>query len=268
MPKISNAEDGPLNGLILAFPSPAEPEVSEVIAGKVIKPQPAKIVSSDKVFEYAGLSKQVIKEAEAVARRIRCRIRANIIDTGEDLLSIKDKLGHGNFGPWLKFYFGMSERTAQNLMRVADVFHDRPIVVDRLPAAVIYKLAAKSTPEDLRTVLHDEIRNGVLPDPKEVLARIRAASPRREQTLTDVVDVEFAPSTKSSVIILADAQASNENVATYEPLHENAPVFNEATQKFVDKMKEVFGSKFSSFRNVLLLAMNDPDGLRRALLEG
>ena len=41
---------------------------------------------------------------------------------GSLLVDMKGKLGHGDFLPWLEAEFAMSERSAQNFMRVADRF--------------------------------------------------------------------------------------------------------------------------------------------------
>jgi hypothetical protein len=126
-------------------------------------------------FDYFGVSDAVAEEAEATAERIRNRHRASIIDTGNDLRSIKDKLAHGKFGNWLDYHFGMSERTAQNYMNAATAFRSAPKVVDVLPPSTVYKLAAKGAPEEVRQSVIDEIVGGVTPDHRQIESRIAAA---------------------------------------------------------------------------------------------
>lgn len=126
-------------------------------------------------FDYSGVSKAVAKEAEATAERIRNRHRASIIDTGNDLVVIKKKLEHGQFGSWLSYHFGMSERTAQNYMNAADAFGSVPKVIDLLPPTIVYKLAAKGAPKDVKQFVIKEVVNGARLDHKEIEARIASA---------------------------------------------------------------------------------------------
>lgn len=143
-------------------------------------------------FDYTGVSKAVAEEAEATAERIRNRHRASIIDTGNDLCTIKDKLAHGQFGNWLTYHFGMSERTAQNYMNAAIAFGSVPKVVDVLPPSTVYKLAAKGAPEEVRQSVIDEIVSGVTPDYREIESRIAStkSGERRKREEERVVQKE------------------------------------------------------------------------------
>lgn len=85
------------------------------------------------------------------AARIHLRLgRAaeDIVAIGQDLISVKELLGHGNFLPWIKSEFGMSERSARNFMAVADRFGKSATVADFSPR-ILYALAAPSTPDDV-----------------------------------------------------------------------------------------------------------------------
>jgi hypothetical protein len=63
-----------------------------------------------------------------------------------------ERLGHGNFLPWIEAEFGMSEWTARNFMRVAEEFGGKSGTVPDLPPTVLYQLAAPSTPEPIGRV--------------------------------------------------------------------------------------------------------------------
>lgn len=126
-------------------------------------------------FDYTGVSSAIAREAEEVAERIRSRLRVSIIDTGKDLLSVKDKLDHGKFGRWLRFHFSMTERTAENYMNAARAFESAPLVIDVLPANTVYKLAAKDIPAATRQSIIDEIAGGAIPHHKDVEARVAVA---------------------------------------------------------------------------------------------
>ncbi|UGB28689.1 DUF3102 domain-containing protein (plasmid) [Methylorubrum sp. B1-46] len=66
---------------------------------------------------------------------------------------MKELLGHGNFLPWIKDEFGMSDRTALNFMRVAERFKSE--IVSDLPPTVLYALAAPSTPDEVKDEIID-----------------------------------------------------------------------------------------------------------------
>lgn len=129
-----------------------------------------------KKYDYSGLHGDAVAEVEEVAARIRSRLRASLIDTGRDLLAVKKKLPHGTFGQWLEFHFGWAERTAQHIMNAAKVFAKTPEVAEKLPPTLVYKLAARSTPEKIRESVVEEIRGGGQPEAKKVAALIAQAS--------------------------------------------------------------------------------------------
>src|SRR4051812_29722081 len=73
-------------------------------------------------FDYAVLPEEIANEARSTAGRIKARLRrtaSDIVATGEDLLRLKDRLGHGRFLPWVDAEFGMSADTAGRYMNVA-----------------------------------------------------------------------------------------------------------------------------------------------------
>jgi Protein of unknown function (DUF3102) len=74
------------------------------------------------VMNTGGASSQhpcTAASAQAAAERIRGRLRAAFIETGRDLLAQKAALGHGQFLPWVEAEFGMSARSAQELMSIS-----------------------------------------------------------------------------------------------------------------------------------------------------
>ena len=60
-------------------------------------------------FDYSTLEPRVTKQVQETAARIRDKVKKtveDIIEVGNDLLAVKEKLPHGQFGPWLKAEFG------------------------------------------------------------------------------------------------------------------------------------------------------------------
>jgi len=72
------------------------------------------------------------------------------VAVGRQLQAVKDALPHGYFGHWIDQEFGMSDRTARNLMSVAAHFGKTEIVSDlHLHATAAYLLARDSVPREL-----------------------------------------------------------------------------------------------------------------------
>lgn len=67
-------------------------------------------------FNYATLAPDVAVVARETAEEIRRRLKWTFIDTGRDLLAVKNRLTHGQFGAWLKAEFDMTDRTAARYM--------------------------------------------------------------------------------------------------------------------------------------------------------
>lgn len=57
-------------------------------------------------------------------RTLVLRTVENLISTGKVLLEVKAELEHGLFGRWLEAEFSWSDRTARNLMGLAEAFGD------------------------------------------------------------------------------------------------------------------------------------------------
>jgi hypothetical protein len=57
---------------------------------------------------------------------------------------------HGMFLPWIEAEFEMSADTANNMMRVSEVYGDKYRTVRDLQATALYELAKPSTPQPIR----------------------------------------------------------------------------------------------------------------------
>lgn len=267
-------------------------DVNEPAAKQVEAKEATEIVQSDQRmfkpgFDYQALSKAIAEEAESTAERIRQRHRDSIIATGNDLLRIKGKLLHGVFGKWLKFHFDMSERTAQNYMNVAIEFGAVPQVIDHLPPATLYKLAAKSTPLKLRKSVIAEIAKGGMPQPQDVAERIAEAK-RKERHVNEMKKAKQAKARawdkhesqlkKSGMSSEAiEVEKKNWN-AEWEEKRGARSAGNQDTQKtavagsqplqqrkaetFVAILKKKMGPGFAGFRELMLQI--EPSELQKA----
>ncbi|QNQ63356.1 hypothetical protein IB024_04990 [Brucella sp. 6810] len=156
---------------------------------------------------YKSLPENEAEQLQAVAARInhnRTSIKQAILDIGKDLIAIKNSIP-GHFDRWLKLEFSWSKSTAWNYINAAQRFGDKPEVFEALPPATIYKLAAKATPEAVRTEIVAEIMSGAPVDAKDVESRIMEAKeevraknePELETTTVQDADIEIILSDRS-----------------------------------------------------------------------
>jgi hypothetical protein len=116
-------------------------------------------------FDYSPLDPQTARQVRDSAERIREKIKKtveDIIEVGNDLLAVKEKLPHGQFGAWLKAEFGWGDRMAQNFMSVAERFGAKTEIIADLtiqPTAA-YLLAAPSVPDEARQLALERAESG------------------------------------------------------------------------------------------------------------
>jgi hypothetical protein len=144
-------------------------------------------------FDYDSLPTDIRAEAKAVAERIKARMTASVIDTGRDLLQVKGRLDHGQFGKWLSAEFGLTERTAQNYMAAAELVGKYETVSVLQPRS-LYLLAAPSTPEPVKQQVVDRLAGGevisdravkeMVDDAKLQVQQDRCRAGRRDRKVT------------------------------------------------------------------------------------
>ncbi|NOV15433.1 DUF3102 domain-containing protein [Ensifer adhaerens] len=266
----------------------SDAEQSNPANNVTVSPKAKRKAAHAYAFDYTGVSSAVAKEAEATATRIRERTRAHIIDTGNELLNIKQKLQHGKFGKWLEFHFGWKERTAQNYMNSATAFRATPEVLNVLPPSTIYKLAAKSTPDAVRDSVIEEIKHGGTPDPKNIakrIAQIKTEARHKANSGDDsraggiysakndlVVDRTVGGTLKDPIAAEAptgdngmSAVSSNMEVSHTVSPHLNAQLQERQAKKITEHLMKRFGHDFAKLRK--MICATDFDALKKALNE-
>lgn len=124
-------------------------------------------------FDYGAMDQETADEARAMVARVRLRVKSYYMDTGRELMSMKDRLNHGLFQRWVEAEMGMTPRTALNMMQAAAEFGHKSETVSHLPAAVLYKLAAPSTPATVRDEIVSRLEKGEALTPKAIDLRLR-----------------------------------------------------------------------------------------------
>ena len=104
-------------------------------------------------FDYASLdaaTSAFIQEQTGEIRALMKRTSQDIIDLGQRLILVKEKLAYGQFGMWLAAEFDWTSRTAIRFMNVAEKFSFDNLSKLNFDPSALYELAAPSTPETAR----------------------------------------------------------------------------------------------------------------------
>lgn len=144
-------------------------------------------------FDYSLVGDSADK-VRSSAEKIRLTVQKtieDIIEVGTELQAVKEVVGHGHFGAWLRAEFGWTVRTAQNFMSVAERFGGNAKAISHLPIqpTAAYLLAAPSVPDEARQAAvekaeaGEEINTAVA---KEIVAEAKKKrKPRRKAVPTD-----------------------------------------------------------------------------------
>lgn len=124
--------------------------------------------------QVSAVHRKTVEDAAidvAIAGR---RMAASTMQVGEALRRVKGLLDHGQFSDWCEIEFGMSVRTAQRMMSVAENLGDKSDKLSHLGSSVLYLLGADSTPEAVReAVIEEAAQTGKAPAVVEVRKAIR-----------------------------------------------------------------------------------------------
>lgn len=108
--------------------------------------------ASKNSFDYSALDDETLDFVTEQAEEIRSlmkRTAQNIIEVGQKLLKIKQRLGYGRYRKWIEAEFNWSKSTANSFENVAKQFANVQNL-DIFTPSVLYELAAPSTPESAR----------------------------------------------------------------------------------------------------------------------
>lgn len=182
------------------------------------------------LFDYADMD-DVRRLTDEIRERVK-RTARDIIEIGERLIRVKERLGHGRFLDWLDAEFDWSERTAERLIGVAEAFKsDNLSDLDMAPSAM-YALSAPSVPPEVRELAIEKATNGHHVTHTEARNLIAAAAPApARQPLPDRGDLSFddGPADEDDESEWYDdvepdgSEAEGEPVPAPEPVPESEP---------------------------------------------
>jgi hypothetical protein len=139
------------------------------------------ITLADLTFDYAIIpDDQARAIAQTVAADIKPRLRRtaeDIFAIGKGLLRAKDALPHGYFGRWAYDELGLTSRTAQRFMQVAERLGNESDNLSHLLPSVLYQLAGDNTPPETVNAVIKLARAGERVTVAQAREIVRRASP-------------------------------------------------------------------------------------------
>jgi hypothetical protein len=140
-------------------------------------------------FDYAPLEAKVAAKVRSSATAIRQQLGNTLesaIKIGQELLTVKGALPHGQFLPWLRAEIQVAERTAYYFMSVAERFKLATIANLPIDPTAGYLLAAPSAPDKARQTAVERAEGGEKITPsvaREILAETRKKRPKPPKTI-------------------------------------------------------------------------------------
>jgi len=106
------------------------------------------IDATRKEFDYTELEveiSQFVRQQTGEIQALVKRTAQDIIEIGQKLNAVKEKLKHGHFTDWIEAEFQWSYPSAARFMQVADRFGSQIYQIDKFAPSAMYELAAPST---------------------------------------------------------------------------------------------------------------------------
>jgi len=97
-------------------------------------------------FDYGTLDAAIAGEMREAANRVRGIQRAAVLDVGRELRAAKSRVNHGQFTAWVEAECGLTIRTAERMMRVAELVGEND-KLSYLPADGLLALSSRTAPK-------------------------------------------------------------------------------------------------------------------------
>lgn len=161
-----------------------------------------------KVFDYTTLDVEVsqyVQQRTGEIRSLMKRTAEDIIEIGQRLISVKEKLGHGCFLDWIEAEFEWSYPTAARFIQVTNYF-SKGYQIDKFAPSALYLLAAPSTPETARqdaialAAAGEQVTYTTAKAIKQKYSPVAAKSKKTKQTSVTPTVVEIPQSKQQEIV--------------------------------------------------------------------
>ena len=151
---------------------------------------PQKLSTLTPFFDYSSLDEETLSFVQLRTEKIKQLVKRtsqDMVDIGRYLIEVKDRLGYGNFYPWLDVEFGWGSRTAVRFMRVAERFGQIDNLSDlNILSTALYVLSAPSTPVEATAEAIERAKQGEKISDKTAIAIKAKYKALKEQTESKV----------------------------------------------------------------------------------
>lgn len=175
--------------------------------------------TTDPFGGLAGPQRDSIETETAELRSAIEKHASDIVAIGCRLKSIRDKLPHGAWTPWVETQLphGFGIREAQHYISIAEAALENPEVFNLAPADAVKALLAPSTPKALRNKVIEEIKEGKIPTAEDIKARKKQKSKLSPTVNVEATTPSDAPSQESEELPENDEFAGNGAEADEKP---------------------------------------------------
>lgn len=185
--------------IILSQTTTVQDDVAVVLGGA-----PAQEIITP--FSYDDLDAETRIIARQAASEIKTLMRQTaqgVMDIGQRLIEVKERLPHGRFGGWLHQEFQWSERTAHNFMAVAHSFKSANFADLSIAPSALYALAGPSVPAAARQEAVQRATNGQPVTHKQArqIVQQHRPAPAPKPKPAPVAPVEEAPDSPYTVVV-------------------------------------------------------------------
>lgn len=161
-------------------------------------------------FDYQNLAPRDVTKCEQAVEKIagyQRRMAGDIVAIGKELLAVKERLEHGQFGDWLEHYFKWSPATAKRMMQAAETFKTLNLSDLTIDQSALYLLASDKCPDEIREEVIERAENG---------ERITHASVK--QALQDLVGDDDDPEPPRN-----QRRKNEDDTVDFETVHQMPP---------------------------------------------
>lgn len=228
------------------------PDAKPALVPAVTQPTGGEVIVPATAGELADAADRILK--------LIVDAKSNMFKVGQEIVAIKAKLEHGDFGKWVKASLnGRTERTAQRYMSVVEKFSGKYDTVSVLPTTIIQKLAAPTVPDALRDQVLAEIEAGNTPTSSATLSRITDAKDEQDKEKAESGKIARKTEGKTpeqAAKIEAPAAADNANLiilataarAKHEQQQKDC---EQAATDAINLLRLHLGADFAKFRKLL-----------------
>ena len=132
------------------------------------------------------------------------------------LSRVKDRVGHGNWLPWVRKNFDWSDDTARRYIDIYEFSRDPKFrSLRNLPVEALYLLARKNVTPEVHTVIAQRVERGEKITPQQVRLAITSRPIERQQAHIYISERPESPPPRSPKLITAeDLQADGDEPAS------------------------------------------------------